>query len=90
MHVRFGSLADIATGPRDVRFTPESGIYRRPGNYLRSRVIGKRQPIKAHLRTKKSRACNAHGGLPKQLEGSRRETSTCRPCCRILFFNRFH
>jgi hypothetical protein len=24
MHVRFGSLADIATGPRDVRFTPES------------------------------------------------------------------
>jgi hypothetical protein len=25
VHVRFGSLADMATGQRDVRFTPNSG-----------------------------------------------------------------
>ena len=24
-HVRFGSIADMATNPRDVRFTPDNG-----------------------------------------------------------------
>src|SRR4029077_484790 len=57
---------------------------------LRSRVIGKPQPIKAHLRTKKAELCTLIAGFSNQLEGSHRETSTCRPCCRILFLNRFH
>jgi hypothetical protein len=33
VHVRFGSLADIARRIQDVRFTPESGHAQRPHQY---------------------------------------------------------
>ena len=40
LDVRFGSKADIAARPRNVRFTPESGHRNRPAYYLRRTSSG--------------------------------------------------
>jgi hypothetical protein len=48
-HVRFGSKADIALGPRHVRFTPESGHSLRRRRYLLSAKSGLMHLLFDHL-----------------------------------------
>jgi hypothetical protein len=63
-NVRFGSKADIAAGPRDVRFTPESGQTHTPQLSAKIKRPAKtRQPIvsaASHVRTGKGvKSCSS-------------------------------